>query len=72
MAKDMLQNPVVLDVGSPVTILTSYRGIQVRAEGIAMQRGRVGKSIRVRNVKSAKILSGIVRDASTVEVMSED
>lgn len=72
VAKDMLQNPIVLDVGSPVTILTSYRGIQVRAEGIAMQRGRVGKSIRVRNAKSSKILSGIVRDASTVEVMSED
>ena len=69
IARDMLQNPIVLEVGAPVTILTNYRGIEVRTEGIAMQRGRVGKSIRVRNVKSSKMLFGIVRDASTVEIM---
>ena len=72
VAKNMLQNPIVLEVGTPVTILTNYRGVQVKTEGIAMQRGRVGKRIRVRNVKSSKMLSGIVRDASTVEVMGED
>ena len=73
VAKSMLQNPIVMDVGSPVTIFTTYRGVEVRMEGIAMQRGRVGKRIRVRNAKSSKILSGVVRDASTVEITgSED
>lgn len=72
ITRAMLQNPLVFDVGTPVTIVTNYRGVQVKTEGVAMQRGRVGKRIRVRNAKSSKVLTGIVRDADTVEVAGED
>ena len=66
----MLQQPIVMDVGSPVTIRVKYHGIEVSANGIAMQRGRLGAKIRVRNVASGKVLRGTVIDATTVEIVS--
>ena len=66
----MLQQPIVMDVGSPVTIRVKYHGIEVTANGIAMQRGRLGAKIRVRNVASGKVLRGTVIDATTVEIVS--
>ncbi len=64
----LLQNPIVIEVGAAVQIVANYKGIQVKTEGIAMQRGRVGKIIRVRNAASSKILRGLVIDATTVEI----
>lgn len=66
----MLQQPIVMDVGSPVTIRVNYHGIEVSANGIAMQRGRLGAKIRVRNVASGKVLRGTVVDAATVEIVN--
>ncbi len=70
IAAAMLQNPIVMDVGTPVTLVTSYGGVEAKAEGIAMQKGRVGKIIRVRNARSGKMLRGRVVDATTVEIMT--
>lgn len=64
----MLQNPVVFESGTPVAIKVLYHGIEVHAEGIAMQRGRIGASVRVRNARSGRILYGTVVDATTVEI----
>ena len=38
------------------------------ANGIAMQKGRVGGRIKVRNANSSRILQGKVVDAATVEI----
>lgn len=64
----MLQNPIAFETGAPVTIKVMYQGIEVRAEGVAMQRGRIGASVRVRNARSGKVLHGMVVDAATVEI----
>ena len=64
----MLQNPIAFETGAPVTIKVMYQGIEVRAEGVAMQRGRIGASVRVRNARSGKVLHGKVVDAATVEI----
>lgn len=64
----MLQNPIAFETGAPVTIKVMYQGIEVRAEGVAMQRGRIGASVRVRNARSGKVLHGTVVDAATVEI----
>ncbi|WP_037364167.1 flagellar basal body P-ring formation chaperone FlgA [Selenomonas ruminantium] len=66
--QNMLQNPVVIHTGAPVRLVTNHKGIQVSAEGIAMQKGRVGGRIKVRNAHSSRILQGKVIDASTVEI----
>ncbi|MBQ1915794.1 MAG: flagellar basal body P-ring formation protein FlgA, partial [Selenomonadaceae bacterium] len=65
----MLQSPIVMDVGTTITLMATHNGIQVKAEGVAMERGRIGKIIRVRNAKSRKVLRGRVLDANTVEII---
>ena len=65
----MIQSPFVMESGATITLVATYNGIQVRAEGVAMQRGRIGKVIRVRNAKSRKVLRGRVLDAATVEIL---
>lgn len=69
ITKSMLQNPLVVEVGAPVVIVSDKNGIRVQAEGIALMRGRTGKIIRVRNTKSRKVLRARVIDATTVEVL---
>lgn len=68
LEQNMLQNPVVIHSGTPVKLITKYKGIQVSAEGIAIQKGRVGGRIKVRNAHSSRILQGKVIDANTVEI----
>ena len=64
----MVQMPVAIEVGTPVEIMVDVNGIQVKAEGVAMQKGRIGAFIRVRNVRSGKYLRGRVVDAHTVRI----
>lgn len=66
--QNMLQNPVVINPNAPVKLITNYNGVQVTAEGIAMQKGRVGGMIKVRNARSNRILQGRVVAADTVEI----
>lgn len=72
LSADVLQAARVLEAGDPVTLVTRYHGIEVKVEGVALQRGRIGERIRVRNTRSAKVLMGTVLDAHTVQVGSDD
>ena len=65
---NFLAMPLVIRVGNPVTLIFDMNGIVVRAEGAAMEGGRIGYTIRVRNVRSGKILRGKVIDAETVQI----
>lgn len=65
----VLQNPVVINTGAPIQLVASYNGVKITTEGVALQKGRVGNIIRVRNATSAKILRGRVIDATTVEIL---
>lgn len=64
----MLTTPAVLQSGSPVTLIMRTGAIEVKTDGFAMQKGRIGAMIRVRNAKSGKMLRGKVIDANTVEI----
>ncbi|MBQ5502108.1 MAG: flagellar basal body P-ring formation protein FlgA [Selenomonas sp.] len=66
--QNMLQNPIVVHSGAPVRLLTNYNGVEVSAEGVALQKGRIGEVIKVRNARSAKTLRGKVIDAATVKI----
>ena len=65
----MLAMPLVMRAGNPVVLVLDANGIVVRAEGVALEPGRVGYEIRVRNVRSGKILRGKVIDAATVQII---
>lgn len=72
LTQNMLRNPVIFDNGAQVAIVAKMNGIFAKMDGIALQHGRVGAVIRVRNVKSGKILQARVVDAATVEVLQSD
>ena len=64
------QTQVAVRGNSPVTIISNINGFQITAKGIALNRGRIGQIIKVKNENSQKILSAKVVDANTVEVVS--
>ena len=68
LRRNMVQMPVAVEVGTPVDILVDVNGIKVKAEGIALQKGRIGAYIRVKNARSGKFLRGKVIDAHTVQI----
>ncbi len=69
LTESMLRNPIVLEAGSSVHITANVNGIIVRTEGVTLQRGRSGDTIRVRNANSSKILRVRVIDAANVEII---
>ena len=70
LSEEFLRQPVVMESGAMVTIVSHYNGIEVRVSGIALNRGRPGQKIRVRNAASRKVMLATVLDASTVEIGS--
>ncbi len=54
--------------GSRVTLIARTEGIAVRMSGKALMNGAAGERIRVRNLKSNRIVEGIVMDRHTVSV----
>ena len=69
IATNYFQQPVAVQMGSPVKIIVHYGALQVSAKGIAMSRGRIGQIIKVKNETSQKIVSARVVDNQTVEVI---
>ena len=65
----MLAMPLVMHAGNAVELILDANGIGVRAEGVALEPGRIGYEIRVRNVRSGKILRGKVIDGATVRII---
>lgn len=69
IAINYFQQPVAVEMGTPVKIIVRRNGLQASAKGIAMSRGRIGQVIKVKNEASQKILSAKVIDSQTVEVV---
>ena len=69
IAINYFQQPVAVEMGSPVRIIVRRNGLQASAKGIAMSRGRIGQVIKVKNESSQKIVSAKVVDDQTVEVV---
>jgi flagella basal body P-ring formation protein FlgA len=59
---------VVIQQSDLVQIVAKVGPLQVKARGEALQNGRTGQLIQVRNVDSKAIVTGRVLDRSTVEV----
>lgn len=66
---NMLAMPLVMRAGNNVELILDANGIVIRAEGVALESGRIGYEIRVRNIRSGKILRGRVIDAATVKII---
>lgn len=57
-----------IESGRPVTIIAGDGQLEVRAQGIALQNGRIGDIIQIRNADSKKILMGRVTAAGVVQI----
>jgi flagella basal body P-ring formation protein FlgA len=54
--------------GLPVTIIASDGQLEIRTRGVALQNGRMGETIQVRNVESKKVVMGRVTGAGVVTI----
>jgi len=66
ITKSMLEKPVLIQRGAMVAILAKAGPLQVTAQGEALQDGRNGQLIRVRNIESRKIILAQIVDSDTV------
>lgn len=64
----MLDELVVIQKGEIVNVVAENKKLMVRTKGKAMEKGKVGDSIRVRNVQSDKEIFGRVVDDNTILV----
>lgn len=64
----MLDDPVVIHKGEVVNIVAENKKLVVRTKGKAMEKGKVGDSIRVKNTLSEKEIFGKVVDDNTILV----
>ena len=63
-----LSKPLIIKKGDAVTILAKNEGFQISMKGIASMAGSKGDKIKVKNIKTKKIVQGIIIDAQTVKV----
>ncbi|MEE9441138.1 MAG: flagellar basal body P-ring formation chaperone FlgA [candidate division Zixibacteria bacterium] len=54
--------------GMPVSIIASSGIFEIRAKGMALQRGYIGESIKVKNIDSKKIIMGKITSPGVVEI----
>lgn len=64
---DMLRGASSVVMGSSVHVVTSGAGFSISAEGSAMNNATPGQQVRVKTA-GGQIITGIVKDSSTVEV----
>jgi len=60
--------PQVVRHGGPVVLVYENAYLRVETAGEALQAGKVGETIRVKNPASGKLLQGVVLDGRTVRV----
>ncbi len=68
LTQKALDRPNLLRRGSPVILLYETGGLRAEAPGLAVEGGRIGEVIQVKNPASGKLLRGLVVDARTVRV----
>jgi flagella basal body P-ring formation protein FlgA len=67
LRSDMLRQPVVVQQGQSVRVVTVGNGFQVSSEGRALGNATIGQVAQVR-LNSGQILSGVARPDGSVEI----
>ncbi len=65
-----IKNPVILKANEIIDLVLTGDGFSITTRGKAMQPGALGNLIKVQNIKSKKILFGVIIDKKTVEIRS--
>ncbi|RAS25250.1 flagellar basal body P-ring formation chaperone FlgA [Paraburkholderia bryophila] len=67
LRRDMLKSSSAISIGQTVRVVAAGAGFSISSEGSAMNNASPGQQVRVRT-PSGQIVSGIVKDGSTVEI----
>jgi flagella basal body P-ring formation protein FlgA len=68
LTEPMIAAPKVIERGNALTLIYETPSLKIETPGRAMEDGRIGDVIPVRNPRSGKIVEGKVVDARTVRV----
>ncbi|MEZ5780495.1 MAG: flagellar basal body P-ring formation chaperone FlgA [Rhizobiaceae bacterium] len=63
-----LREAYLVEQGAPVRVVYEAGSLEISATAICLESGSAGDFVRVRNVDSGKILSGVVANDGTVRV----
>ena len=63
-----VKEPLTVKRGQRVKLVATAGGLEVRMAGEAMANGTTGERIKVRNLSSKRIIDGIIKSATTVQV----
>ena len=64
----LVKEPLAVRRGQRVSLVANAGGLEVRMTGEAMSDGTAGERIRVRNLRSKRIIDGIVKSGTTIQV----
>jgi flagella basal body P-ring formation protein FlgA len=65
---NMIQTRDLVAKGQDVVILATGANIQVRMNGVALQKGQLGDRIDVKNMSSGRTVQALILDGATVQV----
>jgi flagellar basal body P-ring formation protein FlgA len=63
-----IKSPMAINRGQLVTLVAKNSVIEVRAEGKAMSKGAIGERIKVKNMKTKRIVEGVIIDKYLINV----
>ncbi|MDP3897962.1 MAG: flagellar basal body P-ring formation chaperone FlgA [Mesorhizobium sp.] len=63
-----LREPFLVQAGSPVAVLFVQGGLTIAATAVPLEPGAIGAVVKLRNIDSGKVFSGIVMADGTVRV----
>lgn len=68
VTQHLLKTPLAIKRGQLVTLIAKNSAIEVRAEGKALSQGAVGDRIRVKNLRTQRIIEGVILDNQLINV----
>ena len=63
-----MKEPLAVKRGQRVDLVALAGGLEVRMTGEAMSDGTPGQRIKVRNLRSKRVVDGIVKSSTTIQV----
>ena len=68
LTKHHIKSPVAINRGQMVTLIAKNSAVEVSTEGKAMSKGALGERIKVKNLKTERIVEGVIIDKHLINV----
>lgn len=68
LTNNHIKLPMAINRGQLVTLIAKNAVVEVRAEGKAMSKGAIGERIKVKNMKTQRIVEGVIIDKYLINV----